>query len=58
MGDIVNLNRFRKQQERRRKEDEAAENRVRFGRTKAERAQDRGEEDRRNRDLDGKKRGD
>lgn len=58
MGDIVNLNRFRKQQERRRKESEAAGNRVRFGRTKAERTQDRNEEERRNRDLDGKKRDD
>jgi len=58
MGDIVNLNRFRKQQERRRKESEAAGNRVRFGRTKAERTQDRTEEERRNRDLDGKKRDD
>lgn len=58
MGDIVNLNRFRKQQERRRKDSEAAENRVRFGRTKAERDRIRDEEERRSRDLDGKKRDD
>lgn len=36
-GDIVNLNKARKGKARAEKEKQAAENRVRFGRTKAER---------------------
>jgi hypothetical protein len=36
MGDLVNLRRARKDRDRRRREDEAAENRVKFGRSKAE----------------------
>ncbi len=38
MGNIINLNRFRKQRQRDEKEKLAARNRVRYGRTKAERA--------------------
>lgn len=37
MGEIVNLRRAKKQRARQDAEDAAAENRVRFGRTKAER---------------------
>jgi hypothetical protein len=37
MGDIVNLRRARKGRERQRKKAEAAENRIAFGMTKAER---------------------
>lgn len=37
MGDVVNLRMARKQKQRAAKETVAAENRVRFGRTKAER---------------------
>ena len=37
MGDVVNLNRFRKRRARDEDERRAAENRVRFGRTKADR---------------------
>lgn len=37
MGEIVNLNRFRKQRSRAEAEKQAAENRVAFGRSKAER---------------------
>ncbi|MBH0236705.1 DUF4169 family protein [Methylobrevis albus] len=37
MGDVVNLRMARKQKQRAAKEATAAENRVRFGRTKAER---------------------
>jgi hypothetical protein len=37
MGDVVNLRRARKGRERQRKEAEAAENRIAFGMTKAER---------------------
>ena len=36
MADIVNLKRFRKRKDRADKEAQAAENRVKFGRTKAE----------------------
>jgi len=36
MGDLVNLRRARKDRDRRRREDEAAENRAKFGRSKAE----------------------
>jgi hypothetical protein len=38
MGELVNLNRARKAKTRAEKEQVAAENRVRFGRTKAEKA--------------------
>ncbi|WP_029003144.1 DUF4169 family protein [Azorhizobium doebereinerae] len=37
MGDVVNLNRARKSRARTKAQADAAENRVRFGRTKAER---------------------
>jgi hypothetical protein len=37
MGEIVNLNRFRKERDRAAKAKNAEENRVRFGRTKDER---------------------
>jgi len=40
MSNVVNLNRFRKQKARKDAEREAAENRIRFGRTKAEKAHD------------------
>ena len=56
MGDIVNLNRYRKAQARAEKEKQAEENRIRFGRPKAETQARRKEEDRAKRDLDGKKR--
>ena len=36
MGEIVNLNRYRKLQAQRRREQEAAENRAKFGLTTAE----------------------
>lgn len=39
-GEIVNLNRFRKQQARLVKEAEAEENRAKFGRTRAEKQRD------------------
>jgi hypothetical protein len=46
MGEIVNLNKRRKQAERLRKEHLAAQNRRKFGRSKAERTQDKAESDR------------
>lgn len=40
MGDVVNLNRFKKRMERQQAAKQADANRTRFGRTKAERALD------------------
>lgn len=53
MGEVVNLNRFRKQAARQEAEAKAAENRVRFGRTGAEKAKDKDEQARAGRTLDG-----
>ncbi|ACI99244.1 DUF4169 family protein [Rhodospirillum centenum] len=39
MGEVVNLNRYRKQRSRAEREKEAAANRAKHGRTKAERHQ-------------------
>ena len=52
MGDVVNLNRARKANARLKEVESAAENRVRFGRTKAERkaSQDAAERERRRHD--------
>jgi hypothetical protein len=58
MGDIVNLSKYRKQRQRTEQTKQAAENRVRFGRDKSDRARTRSEQDRRNQDLDGKRRDD
>jgi hypothetical protein len=38
MGDVVNLKRFKKRGEREKSEKQAEANRIRFGRTKSERA--------------------
>jgi hypothetical protein len=40
MGELVNLNRVKKRQEREQAEKQADTNRARFGRTKSERARD------------------
>jgi Domain of unknown function (DUF4169) len=40
MGDVVNLKRFKKRGEREKSEKQAEANRIRFGRTKSERALD------------------
>ncbi|WP_445679667.1 DUF4169 family protein [Radicibacter daui] len=55
MGDVVNLNQFRKERERRRKIAQASMNREKFGRTKAEKQADREEQTRTERSLDGAK---
>jgi hypothetical protein len=52
MSDIVNLNRYRKQRRKEEKTAEAAENRTRFGRSKAERRREADEAKRRDRSLD------
>ncbi len=52
---MVNLKRFRKARTRADDARQAEENRRRFGRTKAEKQQDRAEAERSAEDLDGKK---
>jgi hypothetical protein len=56
MAEIVNLNRFRKAKTRADEKRQAAENRVAFGRTKAEKVADKAERERAARALDGVKR--
>ena len=58
MGDIVNLSKYRKQRQRTEHTKQAAENRVRFGQSKADRTRARNEQDRLRQDLDGKRRDD
>ncbi|MGG5811810.1 DUF4169 family protein [Falsiroseomonas sp. CW058] len=53
MGDPVNLNKARKARDRAMREAEAAANRAKHGRSKAEKANDRREEERRRALLDG-----
>jgi hypothetical protein len=56
MGDIVNLRQQRKRKARAQKEQAAAENRVRFGVTKAERERNAATKAKDERSLDGLKR--
>lgn len=58
MAEILNLNQARKAKARTDAKAKAAENRVRFGRTKADKALDAARADRLQRDLDGAKRED
>ncbi len=53
MGDVVNLHKLRKAQARRMEQVKAEENRVRFGRTKAERHAQSEEQERERRRHDG-----
>jgi hypothetical protein len=55
MADPVNLNRFRKRRAREDDQKIAAENRVRFGRTKGERDKARRESEKAAKDLAGKR---
>lgn len=55
MADLVNLRRFRKQKARKAAEEDAQTNRVRFGRTLAERQETRAQDDLEQRRLDGHK---
>lgn len=55
MGDVVNLNQFRKRHERDLKKRRSAENRVRAGRTKADRESTQSESARSDADFDGKR---
>ena len=55
MGDIVNLRRARKRQDRRRDDAKAAENRILHGVTEAERLRIEAERQKAERDLDARK---
>lgn len=55
MGDVVNLNQFRKRRERAEKDSRAAQNRSQFGRSKSERNRRDTEKDAERRGLDGKR---
>lgn len=54
MGDIVNLNQYRKQRERLERKKAAAANRVKFGRRKHETVQEKRERKRKREELDRK----
>ena len=54
MAEIVNLNRFRKSRQRQEDREKAAENRVRFGRNKGEKAADRQNREQLDRNHQGK----
>lgn len=54
MGDVVNLNQYRKQRSRTASQKRASENRVRFGRTKDEKTRQALETEQNVRQLDGK----
>ncbi len=55
MGDVVNLNRFRKGKRRNEQVRQAAANRVRHGQTKVEKLTAARENDRQSRQLDGQR---
>ena len=54
MADVVNLNQFRKSKTRVDKAKKADDNRIKFGRTKAEKVKDEAEREKHKRELDGK----
>jgi hypothetical protein len=56
MAEIVNLNRFRKAQKRLADEQQADANRVKFGRSKTEKLNDRRQAEKQRQEIDGKKR--
>jgi hypothetical protein len=55
MAEVVNLNKYRKKHNRALGDRRAAANRIRFGRTKPEKARERQENERERTDTDGKK---
>ena len=55
MGDVVNLNQFRKQRERLEREKAAAANRAKFGRTKGDVTKGKKDRERDKADLEGKR---
>jgi uncharacterized protein DUF4169 len=58
MGDVVNLNKFRKAKNGDQREKTAAENRRKFGRTKSEKLGEKQKIERAKSELEGKKRDD
>ncbi|MFV0920972.1 DUF4169 family protein [Sphingomonas parapaucimobilis] len=58
MGEVVNFRQARKGLARKQAEQQAAENRARFGRSKAEKQRDAAEQERIRKELDGAKRED
>lgn len=56
MAEIINLRRVRKQKAREERAEQAAENRILFGRTAAEKARDKAEKAKAIQHLDGHKR--
>jgi hypothetical protein len=54
MGDVVNLNQYRKQRSRVISQKRASENRVRFGRSKDDKTRQAHDSDRTSRELDSK----
>ena len=56
MAEIVNFNKARKSRERIKKRQQADENAVKFGRTKAQKKLEEAEKEKAARDLDGKQR--
>ena len=56
MSTVTNLNKFRKQKARQDKRAQAAENTVKFGRSRAEKDAEKARADTASRDLDGHKR--
>ncbi|MBE7638536.1 DUF4169 family protein [Sneathiella sp. P13V-1] len=55
MGDVVNLNKFRKQQRRSEQEKQASENRTRFGLNKMQKKEIRDKAEKAEKELSGKK---
>jgi hypothetical protein len=55
MGDLVNLNKFRKAKQRRNQDATATINREKFGRTKAEKDRDQQQREHQKNELDGTK---
>jgi|TARA_R110002072_G_scaffold107901_3_gene234403 hypothetical protein len=55
MGDVVNLNRFRKNRDRKKNEEDARNNRIRYGRTGQQKKLDRAESERNKTEVEQKK---
>ena len=55
VGDLVNLRQVRKSKGRARKQQQAAENRIKYGRSKSDRRKDEIEEARQDKAMDGKR---
>ncbi|MEO1660852.1 MAG: DUF4169 family protein [Pseudomonadota bacterium] len=58
MAEPINLNKFRKQKARADKDQQAQENRIKFGRTKAAKSRDKAEADKASKTIDGARRDD